>query len=79
MERTVGKTRSGKIFSWKVFSWKVQYEIGMNEVGKFGPKLESKTKVGKWLEKLGSLIELNLEIINKVGKLLMELERSMEV
>ena len=35
MERAVGKTRS-----WKVFNWKVQYEIGMNEVGKFGPKLE---------------------------------------
>ena len=59
MERTVGKTRSGKIFSWKVFSWKVQYEIGMNEVGKLGPKLESTTEVRKWLEKLGSLIELN--------------------
>ena len=36
MERVVGRKRS-----WKFLSWKVRHEIGMNEVGKFAPKLVS--------------------------------------
>ena len=34
------KRQFKKIRSWKVLNWKVRYEIGENEVGKFGLKLE---------------------------------------
>ena len=37
--------------SWKrqlERTWNVQHEIGKNEVGKLGPKLDSTTEVGKF-------------------------------
>ena len=46
LERAVRKTRS-----WKVLTSKVQIEIGKNEVGKFGLKLEISSRSWKvWAE-----------------------------
>ena len=42
-KKSVGKNEE----SWKVLSWKVQHEIGKNEVGMIGLKLESTTEVGQ--------------------------------
>ena len=44
--------------SLKVLIWKVQYEIGNNEVGKLGPKLESASEVGNFPIKLETIIEI---------------------
>ena len=40
--------------SWIVWTRKVRNEIGKNKAGKFRPKLESTSKVRKWLMKLES-------------------------
>ena len=55
--------------SWKVLSWKVQNEIGKIEVGKFEPKLESTTEIGSCkVTYVVGKFKLNLEILNEVGK-----------